>query len=673
MTTRSVLITGGLGFLGRQVARAVLRQHAAAPAGGRLVVKLVDNKEESDAAPSTLPCGTSGALLREDDAALARAVLEDALGPGHGGGHGGASVEVVRGDISDAAFCARAVGPAGEAGEEGEEAGEVDAVFHLAAVMSGQAESDLDSALGVNLRGTLNLLEALRNGRKKNGSDGGGGGGARQRRHPPTKFVFASSGAVFGKAGAAPQQAAQAAQAAQPAAQPAQPAQPAQAAAQAAAQAIQAAPSAPSAPVCTDATKQLPESSYGMTKACCELLVNDYTRRGFIVGRSARLPTVVVRPGAPNAATTGVFSSVVREPLAGADCASPLPLDLPHAVVSHRTAVDSLLRLHDIDEGEFMRLAPFAGVDRAVNLHATSVTLGELHREAERVASLSSLSSSSSSANAEAPTFGAVHLKVDDALAAIVGSMPSNIESDTAAALGLPGRGHTARDLVRIYCEDFAPHMNVATIAGADAGGGTASEKEGTPRRVVAFLGLGNMGESMARNVVSSGNFDEVRVWNRTHETAQSFAVGVEDVHGHSATTVTVCDSPREAAEGAQVSMLCLETEQACEQVLLDPDHGVLTAAGIETTSSVIVDHSTVSPDLSQRCHIKAAGAGGGVMFLDGPVSGGPEGASAGTLSIMCGGEEDAFHLARPVLECMGDQGAFFSAGAAGREEGRRF
>ena len=113
-----------------------------------------------------------------------------------------------------------------------------------------------------------------------------------------------------------------------------------------------------------------------------------------------------------------------------ASTARPLALDLPHAVLSHRTAVESILQLHDIDEGEFQRLAPFAGPDRAVNLHATSVTLGELHGEAERVSSSAS--------------FGSVKVEVDDDLSAIVASMPSNIESATAKALGLPGEGHTA-------------------------------------------------------------------------------------------------------------------------------------------------------------------------------------------------------------------------------------
>ena len=217
----------------------------------------------------------------------------------------------------------------------------------------------------------------------------------------------------------------------------------------------------------------------------------------------------------------------------------------------------------------------------------------------------------------------------------------------------------TPRDL-HACSEDFAPHVHVAE---------DESEKEDeVSRRVVSILGLGNMGESMARNIVLSGDFDEVRVWNRTQDTAQSFAVSVEDVHrrgSNSSTAVTVCNSPREAAEGAQVSMLCLGTESACKTVLLDPESGILTAKdGTQSSgTSVVIDHSTVSPGLSQKCHDLTEDASDGVMFLDGPVSGGPEGASDGTLSIMCGGENSAFHIARPVLECMGDEGEFFVAG----------
>ena len=153
---RSVVITGGLGFLGRQVARALLRQHAgrAAADSAPLHVKLVDVGSTSTA---------------DEDESLARAILEDAT-EGRGGGDDGlaSGVEIIRGDISDAEFCRGVVGD------------DTASVFHLAAVMSGQGEADFDSAIQVNLHGTLNLLEAVR---------GSGSSGA--------KFLFASTGAVF--------------------------------------------------------------------------------------------------------------------------------------------------------------------------------------------------------------------------------------------------------------------------------------------------------------------------------------------------------------------------------------------------------------------------------------------------------------------------------------------
>ncbi|CAJ1353709.1 unnamed protein product [Effrenium voratum] len=136
-------------------------------------------------------------------------------------------------------------------------------VFHLAGVMSGAAEKDFDLGLRVNLDGTRSLLDACR-----------------ARGAPAPKFIFTSSIAVFGETygdGAV-----------------------------------------------GDTDKVVPKNTYGMTKACGELLVNDYTRRGFVDGRTGRLPSVVVRPGKPNAATTSCYSGVIREPLHGVDVALPV-------------------------------------------------------------------------------------------------------------------------------------------------------------------------------------------------------------------------------------------------------------------------------------------------------------------------------------------------------------
>ena len=84
-------------------------------------------------------------------------------------------------------------------------------------------------------------------------------------------------------------------------------------------------------------------TTYGMTKAMCELLINDYSRKGFVDGRAARLATVIVRPGKPNAATTSCYSGVVREPLDGVDVVLPVSNTLQHAVASTRTTIGSIV------------------------------------------------------------------------------------------------------------------------------------------------------------------------------------------------------------------------------------------------------------------------------------------------------------------------------------------
>lgn len=125
-------------------------------------------------------------------------------------------------------------------------------IFHLASVMSGDGETDFDVCWRVNLEGTRNLLEVC-------------------RKRVGCKFIFASSGACFGERPEGPE---------------------------------------------TDLTKFLPSTSYGMTKACCELMINDYTRRNFLDGRVARLPTVIPRPER-NSGLPAAFSDVLREPLLG--------------------------------------------------------------------------------------------------------------------------------------------------------------------------------------------------------------------------------------------------------------------------------------------------------------------------------------------------------------------
>jgi D-erythronate 2-dehydrogenase len=174
-------------------------------------------------------------------------------------------VDSLTGSLADAAFAHSILSP------------DVDVIFHLAAVLSGQAEAEFDTGLQVNVDATRALLDACRGLRKA------------------PRFVFASTVAVFG--GTLP-------------------------------------------PIVPEDLALRPETSYGTEKAIAELLVSEYTRRRFIDGISCRLPTVAVRPGRPNSALSSFVSGIIREPLAGVDTVCPVPLDTrlwiaSPAVVTH--------------------------------------------------------------------------------------------------------------------------------------------------------------------------------------------------------------------------------------------------------------------------------------------------------------------------------------------------
>lgn len=156
-----------------------------------------------------------------------------------------------------------------------------DVIFHLAAIVSGEAEANFEKGYRVNLDGTRHLLEAIRR----------IGDGYRPR------LVFASSLAVFG------------------------------------------APFPASIP---DEFHLTPLSSYGTQKAIGELLVADYSRRGIIDGIGIRLPTICVRPGKPNMAASGFFSGIIREPLNGMEAVLPVPITVRHWFASPRAAIGFL-------------------------------------------------------------------------------------------------------------------------------------------------------------------------------------------------------------------------------------------------------------------------------------------------------------------------------------------
>jgi nucleoside-diphosphate-sugar epimerase len=244
-------------------------------------------------------------------------------------------------------------------------------IFHLAAIPSGGGEQDFDLAMQANLTGQLNLLEA-----------------ARQTGSCP-RLAFASTIAVFGGSD-----------------MPAE---------------------------VGDTTKQTPQTTYGMTKAAGELLVNDYSRRGFIDGRSARLPTVIIRPGKPNKAASSFASGVFREPLNGVACELPVGLDTIMPISGYRTIVDGFVRLYE---------APGAslGVDRAINFPALAVSVGEMVESLRRVAAGRPL--------------GTISVKRDPVIERIVATWPIKLNFERALKLGLP-QDPDLDSIVRAYIADF--------------------------------------------------------------------------------------------------------------------------------------------------------------------------------------------------------------------------
>lgn len=243
-------------------------------------------------------------------------------------------------------------------------------VFHLASVVSYGAEQDFDLAMRVNLDGGRHVLEACR------------------ARNGRPRLVFTSTYAGFG--GELP-------------------------------------------PVVSDSTKLVPETTYGTTKVIMELLVNDYTRKGFLDGRAARLPTVIVRPGKPNLAASSWVSAVVREPLAGVDYVLPVTPDLRTAVAGVRTVVEGMVRLHDLDGGKL-------GADRAVTFPSLSVTAGELVAAVQRLAS--------------ERTLGRISVEPDPVIERICASWPKAASADRALSLGLPADPDLDA-IVRAYVEDW--------------------------------------------------------------------------------------------------------------------------------------------------------------------------------------------------------------------------
>ncbi|MCX6954635.1 MAG: NAD-dependent epimerase/dehydratase family protein, partial [Verrucomicrobia bacterium] len=249
------------------------------------------------------------------------------------------------------------------------------AVFHLASMVSGECEERFDDALRVNLDGGRNVFEA-----------------ARAVAGVP-RVIFASSIACFG--GEAMQN--------------------------------------PN----TDRTKLTPQTTYGMTKAVCELLINDYSRKGHFDGRTARLPTVIVRPGKPNAAASSWASGMFREPLNGEPCALPIRRDQRHPMTGYRTVIDSLIALHEVAESALTD-------DRAYVLPAHTVTPQLAETVLREIAAERRL------------TLGPIVDAFDAHIQNIVSNWPVSIDGSRALALGL-SPPPPLKTIVEHYLADFGP------------------------------------------------------------------------------------------------------------------------------------------------------------------------------------------------------------------------
>ena len=185
----------------------------------------------------------------------------------------------------------------------------------------------------------------------------------------------------------------------------------------------------------TDRTKLTPQTTYGMTKAICELLINDYSRKGHFDGRSARLPTVIIRPGKPNAAASGWASGMFREPLNGEACLLPVRRDQCHPMTGCRTVIESLIALHEV-------LPERLSDDRAIGLPAHRVTpqLAEsVIREIARERGLQ---------------LGPMVDAFDARIQGIVDNWPVAVDGTRAIALGLP-QPPPLKQIVEEYLKDF--------------------------------------------------------------------------------------------------------------------------------------------------------------------------------------------------------------------------
>ena len=318
-----VVITGGAGFLGKRLANRLLERSA---------LRGSDGGEEP----------------------IEQIVLLDVV-PAEG--FSDRRIRTVAADITDASAL------------QGVIENDVRSVFHLAAVVSGQAEADFDLGMRVNFDATRLLLERLR--RLANGA----------------RFVMTSSVAVFG--GELPA-------------------------------------------VVPDSQVWAPQSSYGTQKAMADLLLSDYTRKGFVDGRSVRLPTIVVRPGKPNLAASSFASGIIREPLNGEEAVCPVAPETVLWLMSPRQVIENLLHAHDLP-------AERLGARRVINLPGLSILVADMIAALERVVG---------------PQVTArIRMQRDPKVEQIVNSWPGDFNAEYAKSLGFVA-DKDFTDIIRAYVED---------------------------------------------------------------------------------------------------------------------------------------------------------------------------------------------------------------------------
>ncbi|WP_097092210.1 D-erythronate dehydrogenase [Novosphingobium sp. Chol11] len=329
----NIVITGGSGFLGQKLAHALLAQDGFTK--GRSHLLLADRVAGPDL--------------------------------------GDARVHYAVGDACDRTFVARLVA-------------EADVIYHLAAVVSSEAEANFNLGMRVNIDAARLLLDECR----------------AVGRCP--RVIFTSSVAVFG-------------------------------------------PSDRTAPI-NDESAVDPRSSYGMEKAVVELLVAEYSRRGFIEGLTLRLPTISVRPGLPNRAASSFASSIIREPMSGQAAICPVPHDTALWLLSPRRAIAALVHAGALDTSSL-------GARRIVNLPGLSVTVGEILDALEIIGGQTARQMVS-----DVP---------DAAIEKIVASWPAAWDDATARALGFEG-DTTIAQIIDAFVSDDLPSQRILRreLAGSD-------------------------------------------------------------------------------------------------------------------------------------------------------------------------------------------------------------